>query len=217
MPIPEPKKDESQDDFMQRCMHEASKNPDRSNDQNVAICLQTWRDAKKEQKAKNMNQFKTLTEARGAYDELTAKLADYDQKTVRLAELESQLAEVNTFRAEAQTENDGFRTLIVQKDTEIAGLKAEQTGFLTEISGLKNELETSKKSQKSAKLHARELVAATGGAPIAVDAGEIAKMQAGDEKEYLATMAKTTDSAELNRLYREYNKLFRPNGKHKKS
>jgi ClpP class serine protease len=43
MPIPEPKKNEKKDDFMQRCMHEASKNKDRSNDQNLAICLDAWR------------------------------------------------------------------------------------------------------------------------------------------------------------------------------
>ena len=170
-----------------------------------------------------MNQFKTLSEARGAYEELTAKLAEAEQKTARIAELESQLAEANAFRAESQTENENFRTLIVQKDGEISRFQGEIKGFQSEISALsgqvselKTELETAQKQQKSAKLHARELVAATGGAPIAVDQAEINRMQAGDEKEYLANMAKTTDSSELNRLYREYNKLFRPNGKQKK-
>jgi ClpP class serine protease len=43
MPIPEPKKNEKKDDFMARCMHEASKNKSRDNDQNVAICLDAWR------------------------------------------------------------------------------------------------------------------------------------------------------------------------------
>jgi hypothetical protein len=147
---------------------------------------------------------------------LTAKLADYEQKTVRINELESQLAESNVFRAEAQTENENFRTLIVQKDTEIVALTAEKAGFLEQISGFRTELETAQKQQKSVKLHARELVAATGGAPIAVDQAEINRMQAGDEKEYVAAMAKTTDSAELNRLYREYNQIFRANGKKKR-
>jgi HK97 family phage prohead protease len=45
MPIPKPKKDEEQSAFMERCMHEASKNEDRTNDQNVAICLGAWREA----------------------------------------------------------------------------------------------------------------------------------------------------------------------------
>jgi phage head maturation protease len=45
MPVPEPNKGESQNDFMERCMHEVSKNPDRPNKQNVAICLAKWREA----------------------------------------------------------------------------------------------------------------------------------------------------------------------------
>jgi ATP-dependent protease ClpP protease subunit len=43
MPVPKPQKGEKKDDFMARCMHEVSQNPDRENDQNVAICLDTWR------------------------------------------------------------------------------------------------------------------------------------------------------------------------------
>jgi len=37
MPIPKPHKGEDQSAFMERCMHEASKSPDRTNEQNVAI------------------------------------------------------------------------------------------------------------------------------------------------------------------------------------
>jgi len=234
MPVPEPKKGESEDKFMERCMHEVSKNSDRSNDQNVAICKQTWRDAKKEEKAdsnftrpdiyKNMNTFKTLAEARGAYDTLAAELADTKKKLDTIAELEAQLSESKAFGLTTATENENFRLLIVQKDeeisrfqTEIKGFQAENATLSGQISELKTELETAQKQQKSAKLHARELVAASGGAPIAVDQAEINRMQAGDEKEYLANMAKTTDSAELNRLYKEYNRIFRPNGKQKKN
>jgi len=47
MPVPKPRKGESQSDFMGRCMHEVSKNSDRPQEQNVAICLSTWRDSKK--------------------------------------------------------------------------------------------------------------------------------------------------------------------------
>jgi len=55
MPIPKPRmgaNPESQTDYMARCMHEASKNPDRSNDQNVAICMQAWRDRHKKEEAR---------------------------------------------------------------------------------------------------------------------------------------------------------------------
>lgn len=53
MPIPEPKKGEKKDDFMARCMHEASKNKDRPNDQNVAICLDAWREKHPSDKPKS--------------------------------------------------------------------------------------------------------------------------------------------------------------------
>jgi HK97 family phage prohead protease len=47
MPIPTPHKGEEHDAFVSRCMHEASKSPDRTNEQNVAICLDAWREAHK--------------------------------------------------------------------------------------------------------------------------------------------------------------------------
>jgi ClpP class serine protease len=53
MPIPEPKKNEKKDDFMARCMHEASKNKDRTNDQNAAICLDAWREKHPSDKPKS--------------------------------------------------------------------------------------------------------------------------------------------------------------------
>jgi len=42
---------------MQRCMHEASKNKDRSNDQNVAICLDAWREKHPSDKPKSATGF----------------------------------------------------------------------------------------------------------------------------------------------------------------
>ena len=144
MPIPEPKKDESQDDFMERCMHEASKNPDRSNEQNVAICMQAWRDAKKEGKAdsslssplfvKDMNTFKTLAEARTAYQAVAAELADTQQKAAKMAELEAQLVESKVFGATMGTENENFQASIVQKDGEIEALKGEKAALSGQIS-----------------------------------------------------------------------------------
>jgi hypothetical protein len=163
-----------------------------------------------------MNQFKTLAEARGAYDTLAAQLADTQQKLGRMGELEADLAEAKAFGSTAATENENFRLLIVQKDEEISALKAEKVTLANLGSELQTKVDTLEKNQKSAKLHARELVAASGGAPIAIDQTEIAKMQAGNEREFLQRMAKETNPAELSRLYQEYNRLFRPNGKTKK-
>ena len=41
MPIPQPKKNESENDYMGRCMHKIGKE-DRPQDQKIAICLNTF-------------------------------------------------------------------------------------------------------------------------------------------------------------------------------
>ena len=53
MPIPQPKKDEKQNDYMGRCMHKIGKE-DRPQDQKVAICLNTFRNPKKKSKANEL-------------------------------------------------------------------------------------------------------------------------------------------------------------------
>jgi HK97 family phage prohead protease len=50
MPLPKPRKDEKQDDFISRCMHEAygaNAPADRTQEQAVAMCHQAWRDRNK--------------------------------------------------------------------------------------------------------------------------------------------------------------------------
>ena len=222
MPIPTPHKGEKEDDFMKRCMHEASSSPDRTNDQNVAICKDAWRKGPAKEEANTlstvypnpfykMNTFKTLAEARGAYDTLAAQLAEAQEKTAAMADLEVQLAEAKSSNGILETQNRGMKTTIEQQDSELSILKSENAVLKSEISGLKDAIAGLEKTQKTAKLHARELVAASGGAPIAVDQAEIARMQAGDEKEFVARMAKEMDPHKLAQLYKEYNNLFRSN------
>lgn len=50
MPIPQPKKNESQNDYMGRCMHKIGKE-DRPQNQKIAICLNTYRNPKEKAKA----------------------------------------------------------------------------------------------------------------------------------------------------------------------
>jgi hypothetical protein len=68
MPIPQPKDNEKQNDYMNRCMHKVNKdNPKMENKQQVAICLNTYSNPKKKnskaeveidfsEQIKNMNQ-----------------------------------------------------------------------------------------------------------------------------------------------------------------
>jgi len=52
MPIPQPKDNEKQNDYMGRCMHKINKdNPKMENKQQVAICLNTYSNPKKKSKA----------------------------------------------------------------------------------------------------------------------------------------------------------------------
>jgi hypothetical protein len=53
MPIPQPKDNEKQNDYMGRCMHEIGKE-DRPQDQKLAICLNTFKNPKKKSKANEM-------------------------------------------------------------------------------------------------------------------------------------------------------------------
>lgn len=53
MPIPQPKDNEKQNDYMGRCMHKIGKE-DRPQDQKIAICLNTFRNPKKKAKANEM-------------------------------------------------------------------------------------------------------------------------------------------------------------------
>lgn len=50
MPIPQPKDNEKQNDYMDRCMHKVNKdNPKMENKQQVAICLNTYSNPKEKQ------------------------------------------------------------------------------------------------------------------------------------------------------------------------
>jgi hypothetical protein len=56
MPIPQPKDNEKQNDYMGRCMHKVNKdNPKMENKQQVAICLNTYSNPKEKSKAADRN------------------------------------------------------------------------------------------------------------------------------------------------------------------
>ena len=56
MPIPKPKDNEKQNDYMGRCMHKVNKdNPKMENKQQVAICLNTYNNPKQKSKAADRN------------------------------------------------------------------------------------------------------------------------------------------------------------------
>src|SRR5271166_172797 len=156
-----------------------------------------------------MNAFKTLAEARSAFEALETETTELRLKTEEIAPLEAQLAEAKAFSTETATENENFRLLIVQKDAEIAVKTEQLESSKTDIAGLRTKIFELEKGQKTAKQHARELVAATGGAPVSVDQSEINKMQAGSEAEMAKAMLAEHDPVRLGQLYEQYNQHFR--------
>jgi predicted RNase H-like nuclease (RuvC/YqgF family) len=155
-------------------------------------------------------QFKTLAEARTAYDALSAEMTVLQSRVANLPAIEASLAESKAELAVAMTTNAGLESLVVQKDTEITGLKTENEAFKTEVSALKTRISELEKGQKTVQQSARELVAASGGAPLVIDQTEINKFQAGSPKEIFAEMAKTTDPVRLKQLYDQFNATYRP-------
>jgi predicted RNase H-like nuclease (RuvC/YqgF family) len=156
-----------------------------------------------------MNAFKTLAEARSAFEALEAETVELRGKANEIPQIIAQLADAKAFLAHATTQNENFQLLIVQKDTEITAKAGEIEVLKTGYDELRAQLSELEKGQKTAKQHARELVAATGGAPVSVDQSEINKMQAGSEAEMAKAMLAEHDPVRLGQLYEEYNRLYR--------
>jgi len=80
MPIPQPKDNEKQNDYMGRCMHKINKdNPKMPNKQQVAICLNTYSNPKKKAKANEIEvdmseDIKNLNKAEEVKTEVKAEL-----------------------------------------------------------------------------------------------------------------------------------------------
>lgn len=155
-------------------------------------------------------QFKTLAEARTAYDALSAELTVVQAQVANLPAIEASLAESKAELAVAITTNANLESLVVQKDTEIADQKGRIDVANGTISELRAQIEQLSKHQKTVQQAARELVSATGGAPLAIDHTEIGRFQAGSEQELIKEMQKTTDPVRLKQLYDQYNATYRP-------
>lgn len=62
MPLPTPKKDEEQDDFISRCMSNKQAREDfPDNDQRLAVCFGRWRDKKEKKEMPNEKETRTFT------------------------------------------------------------------------------------------------------------------------------------------------------------
>lgn len=155
MPIPQKKDNESQNDYMGRCMHKL-KDEKRPQDQKVAICLNTYRNPKKKAKAeieidftediKNMNKPQEITPTEAP--KIEAKIEEVTNTAVTAPVPEVKIEEntascgkpncgsvqpVEEVKTEVKAENDGkgelIQTTLLQMQHQYKILHWQTTSF----------------------------------------------------------------------------------------
>ena len=138
MPIPQPKDNEKQNDYMGRCMHKVNKdNPEMENKQQVAICLNTYNHPKKKSKAnemeidftediKNMN--KTTQPSNTAVTAPAAVNIEVPKTVVPKLAQEPKKIETPKFEPQQKTEHSKEPVWMEQGSVETKEVKAETDG-----------------------------------------------------------------------------------------
>ena len=130
MPIPQPKDNEKQNDYMGRCMHKIGKE-DRPQDQKVAICLNTFKNPKKKSKAneieidftediKNMNKQQEIKTEVSKIEEPTNTAVTAPAPEVKIEETKAScgkpncgsVQQIEEVKTEVKAETDGKGELI---------------------------------------------------------------------------------------------------------
>ena len=153
------------------------------------------------------NPFKNLFEAKEQFTALEAELTTLRETASKMealqADLEATQAERDSLSGSLKEVTEKLSAAEIAhsvalevKDGEITELKAG-----TEV--LKIKCSDLEKNQKSVKTQARELVAASAGAPASVDNAEVELT----EKELVKAMAAENDSKKLAALHKQYKKI----------
>jgi chromosome segregation ATPase len=144
--------------------------------------------------------FKNLSTAREQYMKLVEELAAAKEAVNRIETLEAdnsdlklQLASALDSVVDANNQLTSKEAAIKAKDEELKIL----AGNVNVLTTRANDLE---KNAKSVKTQARELVAASAGAPAPVDNSELEMTQT----DLIRAMAAETDTKKLNALYRQF-------------
>jgi chromosome segregation ATPase len=144
--------------------------------------------------------FKNLSTAREQYIKLVEELAVAKEAVTRVETLEAdnsdlklQLASALDSVVDANNQLTSKEAAIKAKDEELKIL----AGNVNVLTTRANDLE---KNAKSVKTQARELVAASAGAPAPVDNSELEMTQT----DLIRAMAAETDTKKLNALYRQF-------------
>jgi len=122
MPIPQPKKNESQNDYMGRCMHKIGKE-DRPQNQKVAICLNTYRNPKNKSKAEIEIDFSEDIKNMNKVEEPKVEAANNTVSTPK--------PEVTKVETKAETDGKGetIQTMMLQMQNQYKIFHWQTTSF----------------------------------------------------------------------------------------
>jgi hypothetical protein len=151
MPIPQPKDNEKQSDYMGRCMQKVNKdNPKMENKQQVAICLNTYSNPKKKSKAneievdfsediKNMNKPEEIKVEEAPKIEakveeatntaVTAPAPEVKAEEIKTEEIKAEETKVEEVKAEVDGKGEVIQTTLMQMQNQYKILHWQTMSF----------------------------------------------------------------------------------------
>jgi hypothetical protein len=146
MPIPQPKDNEKQSDYMGRCMHKVNKdNPKMENKQQVAICLNTYSNPKKKSKAneieidfsediKNMNKPEEIKveeapKIEAKVEEATNTAVTAPAPEAKVEEIKTEEVKAEEVKAEVDGKGEVIQTTLMQMQNQYKILHWQTMSF----------------------------------------------------------------------------------------
>jgi uncharacterized protein (DUF3084 family) len=143
--------------------------------------------------------FKNLASAREEYSKLFEEAAALREKLSQFETLEAENSDLKTQLEAAFSSIAETKLQIAARDASISAKDEELKILAGNLSVLTSRCADLEKNAKSVRAQARELVAASAGAPAPVDNSEMEMT----ERDIIGAMAATNDSKKMNALYRQ--------------
>ena len=131
MPIPQPKDNEKQNDYMGRCMHKVNKdNPKMENKQQVAICLNTYNNPKKKSKANEIEvDFSEDIKKMNKPEEIKVEEAPKIEAKIEQANNTAVTAPAQEVKAEVDGKGETIQTTLMQMQNQYKILHWQTMSF----------------------------------------------------------------------------------------
>ena len=131
MPIPQPKPNEKQNDYMGRCMHKVNKdNPKMENKQQVAICLNTYNNPKKKSKANEIEvDFSEDLKKMNKPEEIKVEEAPKIEAKIEQENNTAATAPAQEIKAEVDGKGEAIQTTLMQMQNQYKILHWQTMSF----------------------------------------------------------------------------------------